>query len=141
MKIVIVTLLFLFSWAEASFSQVAVIANKSVPVDTIKKSELLDFYTGDIKKWNDEQPVVILDLKPRGDTKKAFYKFLGKSPSRMKSIWLKMMLSGEGDPPLSMTSEDELLKKVASTPGAIGFVSQRRATDDVKTLFLIQKEK
>ena len=141
MKIVIVTLLFLFSWAETSFSQVAVIANKSVPVDTIKKSELLDFYTGDIKKWKDEQPVVILDLKPRGDTKKAFYKFLGKSPSRMKSIWLKMMLSGEGDPPLSMRSEDELLKKVASTPGALGFVSQRRATGDVKTLSLIEKEK
>ena len=141
MKIVIVTLLFLFSWAETSFSQVAVIANKSVPVDTIKKSELLDFYTGDIKKWKDEQPVVILDLKPRGDTKKAFYKFLGKSPSRMKSIWLKMMLSGEGDPPLSMRSEDELLQKVASTPGAIGFVSQRRVNGDVKTLFLIQKDK
>ena len=140
MKIVIVTLLFLFSWPEASFSQVAVIAHKSVPVDTIKKSELLDFYTGDIKKWNDEQPVVILDLKPRGDTKKAFYKFLGKSPSRMKSIWLKMMLSGEGDPPLSMRSEDELLQKVASTPGAIGFVSQSRVNGDVKTLFLIQKD-
>ena len=141
MKIAIVTLLFLFGWPETSFSQVAVIAHKSVPVDTIKKSELLDFYTGDIKKWNDEQPVVILDLKPRGDTKKAFYKFLGKSPSRMKSIWLKMMLSGEGDPPLSMRSEDELLQKVASTPGAIGFVSQRRVTGDVKTLFLIEKEK
>jgi len=141
MKIAIVALLFLFSWLETSFSQVAVIAHKSVPVDTIKKSELLDFYTADIKKWNDEQPVVILDLKPRGDTKKAFYKFLGKSPSRMKSIWLKMMLSGEGDPPLSMRSEDELLKKVASTPGAIGFISQRRVTGDVKTLFLIQKEK
>ena len=141
MKIAIVTLLFLFSWAEALFPQVAVIAHKSVPVDTIKKSELLDFYTGDIKKWKDEQPVVILDLKPRGDTKKAFYNFLGKSPSRMKSIWLKMMLSGEGDPPLSMRSEDELLKKVASTPGAIGFVSQRRVTGDVKTLSLIEKEK
>ncbi len=132
MKIVIVTILFLFSWAETSFSQVAVIANKSVPVDTIKKSELLDFYTGDIKKWNDEQPVVILDLKPRGDTKKAFYKFLGKSPSRMKSIWLKMMLSGEGDPPLSMRSEDELLKKVASTPGAIGYVNWAKVSEEVK---------
>ena len=54
MKIAIVTLLFLFSWAQTSFSQVAVIAHKSVPIDTIKKSELLDFYTGDIRKWNDD---------------------------------------------------------------------------------------
>ncbi len=141
MKIAFVTILFLFSWPETSFSQVAVIAHKSVPIDKIKKSKLLDFYTGDIRKWNDGQPVVILDLKPRGDTKKAFYEFLGKRPSRLKSIWLRKMLSGEGDPPLSMKSEDELLKKVASTPGALGFVSQRRATGDVKTLFLIEKEK
>ncbi len=141
MKAAIVTILLLLGWAETSFSQVAVIAHKSVPMDTIKKSELLDFYTGDIKKWNAAQAVVRLDLKARSDTKKAFYKFLGKSPSRMKSIWLKKMLSGEGDPPLSMHSEDALLQKVASTPGAIGFVSQRRATGDVKTLFLIEKEK
>jgi ABC-type phosphate transport system substrate-binding protein len=141
MKIVIVTLLFLFSWAEASFSQVAVIAHKSVSVDTIKKSELLDFYTGDIRKWNDKQPVVILDLKPRGDTKKAFYKFLGKRPSRMKSIWLKKMLSGEGDPPVFMSSEEEMLKKVASTPGAIGFVNQAKISEEVKILLAINEVK
>ena len=141
MKIAIVTILFLFSWAEASFSQVAVIAHKSVPVDTIKKSELLDFYTGDIKKWNDKQPVVILDLKPRGDTKKAFYKFLGKSPSRMKSIWLKKMLSGEGDPPMFMSSEEEMLKKVASTPGAIGYVKQAKVSEEVKILIAVNEVK
>ena len=73
MKLAIVTLLLLLSWPEASLSQVAVIAHKSVPIDHIEKSELLDFFTGDIKKWNDEQPVEILDLKPRGDIKKAFY--------------------------------------------------------------------
>ncbi len=66
MKIVIVTLLFLFSWAETSFSQVAVIAHKSVPVDTIKKSELLDFYTADIKKWINGEKVIVNDLKPKG---------------------------------------------------------------------------
>jgi len=104
-------------------------------------SELLDFFTGDIKKWNDEQPVEILDFKPRGDIKKAFYKFLGKSPSRMKSIWLKKMLSGEGDPPLSMKSEMELLEKVASPPVSIGFVGQRQPTVDVNMLLWIEEEK
>ncbi len=95
MKIAIVTILFLFGWPETSFSQVAAIAHKSVPIDQIKKSKLLDFFTGDIRKWHDGQPVVILDLKPRGDTKKMFYEFLGKRPSRLKSIWLRKMLSGE----------------------------------------------
>jgi ABC-type phosphate transport system substrate-binding protein len=141
MKLAIVTILLLLSWPEASLSQVAVIAHKSVPIDHIEMSELLDFFTGDIKKWNDEQPVEILDFKPRGDIKKAFYKFLGKSPSRMKSIWLKKMLSGEGDPPLSMKSEMELLEKVASPPVSIGFVGQRQPTVDVNMLLWIEEEK
>ncbi len=140
MKIVIVTLLFLFSWAEASFSQVAVIAHKSVPVDTINKSELLDFYTADIKKWINGDRVIVNDLKPKGEVKKIFYKFLGKTPSRMKSIWLKSMLSGEGDPPEAMKSEEEMLQKIAATPGAIGFLSHTKVNNNVKTLIVIGKK-
>ncbi len=140
MKIAIVTILFLFSWAEASFSQVAVIAHKSVPVDTIKKSELLDFYTADIKKWINGDKVIVNDLKPKGEVKKIFYKFLGKKPSRMKSIWLRNMLSGEGDPPEVLKSEEEMLQKIAATPGAIGFLSHTKVDNNVKTLIVIKKK-
>ena len=140
MRIAIVTLLFLFTWPEASFSQVAVIAHKSVPVDTIKKSELLDFYTADIKKWINGDKVIVNDLKPKGEVKKIFYKFLGKTPSRMKSIWLKNMLSGEGDPPEALKSEEEMLQKIAATPGAIGFLSHTKVDNNVKTLIVIKKK-
>ncbi|MCH8020502.1 hypothetical protein IH785_11635 [candidate division KSB1 bacterium] len=140
MKIAIVTILFLFSWAEASFSQVAVIAHKSVPVDTIKKSELLDFYTADVKKWINGEKVIVNDLKPKGEVKKIFYKFLGKTPSRMKSIWLRNMLSGEGDPPEALKSEEEMLQKIAATPGAIGFLSHTKVDNNVKTLIVIKKK-
>ena len=50
------------------------------------------------------------------------------------------MLSGEGDPPEALTSESEMLKKVANTPGAIGFVSEKNASPDVKILTIIKKE-
>ena len=140
MRIALVTLLFLFSWPEISFSQVAVIAHKSVPVDTIKKSELLDFYTADVKKWINGEKVIVNDLKPKGEVKKIFYKFLGKTPSRMKSIWLRNMLSGEGDPPEALKSEEEMLQKIAATPGAIGFLSHTKVDNNVKTLIVIKKK-
>jgi len=119
-------------------AQVAVIANKEVPADTIDKIQVLDFYTRDIKKWDSKTPVVVFDLKPDNDVKDTFYKFLGKSTSRMKSIWLKKLLSGEGDPPEELKSQDEMVQKVATTPGAIGFVEHSRVNKDVKTLLLIK---
>jgi len=128
----------LLIWASATQSQVAIIAHKSVPISEIKKAELLDFYTGDIKKWDNQTPVVVFDLKPKSEAKEAFYDFLGRSPSRMKSIWLKRMLSGEGEPPQALESEDEMVKKVAATAGAIGFVSIAKINGEVKTLFVIE---
>jgi ABC-type phosphate transport system substrate-binding protein len=131
-------IVFFFSICTASaFGQVAVIANPSVPVDTITNTELLDFYSRDIRLWNNNKPVTVFDLKPKGEVKGAFYAFIGKSTSRMKSIWMKKMLSGEGDPPAALDSEENMLKRVASTPGAIGFVQLKSVTPGVKVLAVI----
>lgn len=118
-------------------AQVVVIAHPSVPLETLNKADLIDYYTGDLNRWPDDSDVVILDLKPKNDVKRAFYDFLGKRPSRLKSIWMKRMLSGEGDPPEAMKTESEIVDKVASTPGALSYVSKVKVTELVKTLLVI----
>ena len=126
--------------AAGAYADVAVIAHKSVKVESINSRQLLDFYTGDVRTWRSGEPVVVVDLKPKSIVKSEFYQFLGKSSSRMKSIWMKNMLAGEGNPPQSFPSEDDLIRKVASTPGAIGYISvpaARRAGADITTLLVI----
>ncbi len=138
MKRVVLTFAFLLTTAAFAPAQVAVIANKSVPVDTVRKSKLLDFYTGDIRLWGNDEAVVVVDLKPRSDIKKRFYRYLGKRSSRMKSIWLKKMLSGEGDPPEALKTEEDVLHKVGNTQGAIGFLSASKVdSQQVKVLLII----
>lgn len=139
MRYFIFIFIFLMSVAVPSSAQVAVIAHKSVPVDTIQRSNLLDIYTGDVQAWSNDEPVVVFDLKPRGEVKTAFYEYLRKKSSRMKSVWLKKKLSGEWDPPESLETENEVLEKVASTEGAIGFVSLSKVTGEVKVLFIIKE--
>jgi ABC-type phosphate transport system substrate-binding protein len=138
MKIILNLLILIIFLIIPVYSQVAVIANKSVPVEEINGTELLDFYSGDVRLWKDGNAVVVFDLKPKGDVKETFYEYLGKSISRMKSIWMKKLLSGEGDPPPALPSEEEMVKKVESTSGAIGFVSKEKVTDQVKILVEIQ---
>jgi len=123
--------------ARASSAEVAVIANPSVPVDHISSTELLDLYAGDIKEWGNGAPIVVLDLKPKSTIKDAFYAYLGKSSSRMKSIWMKNMLSGEGQPPKAEPTERDILEVVAKTPGAIGYVNRDLVTPDVRVLAVI----
>lgn len=129
-------LVLLITIFKPGFGQVAIIAHPDVPVDSLSKNNLLDLYTGDITKWDNNQPIIAYDLKPKLDIRNEFFRLLGKTSSRMKSIWLKRMLAGEGDPPAALESETSILKKIAKTPGAIGFVSKNIVNSSVKEIVL-----
>ena len=120
-------------------SQINVIAHGSVPVDTLDKKELLQLFSGTKEYWKDGNPVVIMDLSINGRIRDSFYAFLGKPSSRMRSIWLKRKLTGEGELPQSIDSEEELIEKVASTEGAIGFVSTEIALNQNQVKVLISQ--
>ena len=79
----------LFLLTSYSQAQIAVIANESVPIQEITANKLLDIYSGDIKWWDNGEPVIVFDLAEKSDVKSKFYTYLGKSTARMKSIWLK----------------------------------------------------
>ncbi len=117
-------------------AQISVVANKSVPVDTLGQAELYQLFAGDREYWNTEMRVVIVDLAQKGDVRDSFYDFLGKTSSRMRSIWLKRKLTGKGELPISVENETLLLKTVAETPGAIGFLSDSsvNSEEDIKVL-------
>jgi ABC-type phosphate transport system substrate-binding protein len=121
-------------------AQIAVIAHKQVTEDSIDRTRLLDFYTGDIRRWEGGARVVVFDLKEKGETRDVFFEYVGKSSSRMRSIWLKRMLAGEGDPPEALETEADMVTKVAETPGAVGFIHRDRVNDSVKVLVIIDKK-
>ena len=139
MKNLFFFILFILILAPSIQAQVVVIAHPDVPADSIEKSEIIDFYIGDIKKWKDGTSVVLFDLRSKSRTKRIFYNYIGKTSSRMKSIWMKNLLSGEGEPPETVNTDDEMIKKVAATPGALGFISLNTPTHNVKVLKIIQR--
>ncbi len=128
---------FLFFIAVNLSAQVAVIANKSVPENAVNISKVTDIYSLKAKTWSDGKAIVPLTLKSDNDASNKFFGAIGKSSMEMKKVWMKLQLTGEGQAPEGVGSEEDLLNKVASTPGAIGFVSAGKATDKVKVLLTI----
>ncbi len=123
-----------------SHAQISVIANKSVPIDKAGKSQLLDYYSGEIKYWSDNKPIIVFDLKPKTDSKERFYEYIAKNTARMKSIWMKKLLSGEGDPPIAVESEEEMIQRVQNTPGSIGFISSNKVKGNIKVIAVIKEK-
>ncbi len=123
--------------ASAAESDVCIIAHLDVPIDELSRGSILDFYTGDIRQWSDGSPVVLFDQEDNDTVRDRFFSFLGKSSSRMRTLWMKRMLAGEGEPPATYGGDSAMVAAVASTPSAIGFAQRSAVTDDVKVLLVI----
>ncbi len=122
-------------------AQVAVIAHRDVRENALDDSELLDVFTRDVRSWSDGTPIVLFDLKERGPTRETFYSHLGVRPSRMKSIWLKQLYAGEGQPPNALETQEEVVERVERTRGAVGYVRMEMVQDDnVKVLHVIPSQ-
>lgn len=119
-------------------AQVAVVTHKSTPVDQLDARALLDIYSLEETKWDDGSRIILFDLKGKEDLKRTFYAFLGRRPTDMKRVWLRIILSGEGRSPTQVKTTEELLDKVATTPGAIGYVPLALVTNEVKVIATIQ---
>lgn len=128
---------FMLLMSSQAFAQVAVIANKSVGESSISSSKLTDIYSLRTKAWSNGNAIVPVTIKSDNGTVQKFFGSIGKSSMEMKKIWMKLQLTGEGQPPEAVNSEDDVLEKVASTPGAIGFVSADKVNSKVKVLLTI----
>ena len=120
-----------------AYAQVAVIANKSVADASISSSKVESVYMLKDKAWSDGKGVILFTLKSDNGTVEKFFSSFGKSSSDMKKMWMKAQLTGEGMAPEALGSEDEVVNKVASTPGAIGYVDAKKVNGNVKVLLTI----
>ncbi len=55
-------------------------------------------------------------------------------PYQLRTAWDRLVFSGTGQAPETVTSQEEMLAKVASTPGAIGYLTKSRMDGRVNVL-------
>ena len=138
MHLVLKTTYLLLLLISASSAQVAVIVNRSVPIKSADASTILDIYSLNAKEWPDGTPIIVVAMKGNENTAQKFFQFIGKRPLDMKKIWMRAQLSGESKAPIALNSDEDVVAKVASTLGAIGFVRELKADSSVKTVAIIE---
>ena len=116
---------------------VVVIANKSVPVNSISAAALKDIYIGRTTYWPDGQSVKLslLDDQITDQTDAAFEEIGGMDTKHFKTFWQRMVFSGRGQMPKEIGDTAALVAYVASTKGAIAIVL---ADADLKGVKIIE---
>lgn len=134
----LVFIITLFTLPKFMYGQVSVIANKSMKIsEKITLGTVNNLYLLDINELSGNK-IKLFDMSADNDTKNKFYNGLGKSGGDFKKIWLKKKLTGNGNPPSTVDNDDDMLSKIASTPGSVGYISSSKVNGTVQVLFEIK---
>jgi len=120
--------------ASAALAQVQIVANPSVGVSTISPADLKDVFLGSRSTLADGSAVEPV-LADGGEPHKAFLQeYVGKSEQALRTYLKSLVFTGKASMPKSFGSDAEIVKYVAATKGAIGYVSPTSDTAGVKKL-------
>ncbi len=134
MFIVLALLMTLSSKAQAVAQDVAVIANKNLPVASLRKSDVKKIFLGEKTQWDSGEKIVFA-LWANPQSQKTFLKkYAKKSLAQYKNYWKKRVFTGKGSMPPSFGKEDDVIKFVGETSGAISFAPAGVQTDTVKII-------
>jgi len=89
--------------------------------------------------WSDGTPIKVYVLPGKNATHISFSKkILNTLPHNLQRNWDRMVFSGTGQSPLVVNSESEMMKKVATTRGAIGYVERVKDKSNIKVLYVLK---
>ncbi len=119
-----VSIFILITASLASARDLALVSNKSNAVETITVPDLVKVCKAQTNRWPDGKPITFVMRSPSvPEMKVVLEKVYGMSESEVNSL---IVTSNHGRPThpaiLIATSDEELVNRVASIPGAVGVV-------------------
>ena len=133
-KGVLITAFLCLMMGSASADQLRIIGNRSVPVAPLDAGTIKKIYLGKMKVWDNGMKVEFARLSEGPVTKTFLKTYVKKNLSSFKRYWKKNVFTGGGSAPVVFEKERDLVAYIERTKGAIGYVSSKAQTDQVKIL-------
>jgi hypothetical protein len=123
--------------AQADESQIAVIASNHDSLPAISDNMLREIYLKKIFINSDGRPYIPVNLPPVHRLRDAFiFAVLHMNTLQLQAYWDRRYFQGVS-PPYVLGSQTAVVKFVARTPGAIGYVQRCNVTPEVHVILLV----
>jgi hypothetical protein len=111
------------------------IVHPGVGVGGLSQNEARLYFGMRLNQWPDGQGVKVFVLPDNHPLHERVVKtILGLYPYQLRRAWDRQIFSGTGQAPVVVSSEAELMDRVASTPGAIGYAPSGGLGPSVRAL-------
>lgn len=112
-----------------------VVVHPTVTHETIARSTLRAIFGMRLRNWPDGMPIVVFVLRSDDPAHAAFTKqTLDMFPHQLQRAWNRLVYSGTGQAPMVVSSPQEMADKIATTPGAVGYLSRDWINEKLRVL-------
>lgn len=140
-KIISTSLFVVVSISSAAARDLAVVSNKANSLAAISVPDLVKVCKAQTNRWPDGKPVTLILRAPSAPEMKLFLEKVYELPEAQVKDLIATANHGRANHPAIMVvdSDEELVNKVASTPGAVGVVDVYAINSSVSVVKLAGK--
>ncbi len=122
--------------ARAAADDIAVVVNKSNPIDGLTLAQLRKILLGQEAKWSSGKKIAVVMPTPGQPERDAVLKIVcGMHETDFTLYFMHASFNGEsGDPPKNVAGGVQLRQMIANSPNAVGIIKQSQLDDSVKVV-------
>ncbi len=118
-------------------AQQLIIAHPEVEAPALNLNELRSIFSMRARLWPDGSPITVVVL---GDQHRTHRQFLTNTlkmlPHQLRRHWDRYIYSGIGQGPIQVNNQEQMIRFISTTPGAIGYINTGVPHEQVQTLEL-----
>ena len=120
------------AWADNHYE---IVTYPGVNEKALSVNSLRSIFSMHLKTWSDGTKIRVFVLPDDDHLHQIVSKEkLNVFPYQLRSTWDRLVFSGTGQAPTKVNSSEEMLNKVANTPGAIGYLWRANINENVNVL-------
>jgi hypothetical protein len=109
------------------------IVNRDAGIASLTRNEARLYLTMRLRQWPNGTQVRLFVLPDDDALHQRFVNaVLGLFPYQLRRVWDRQIFTGTGQAPVNVSSVDEMIQRVASTPGALGYTESMVANPGVR---------
>lgn len=111
------------------------VVHPDVTTQSLDRKQVRSIFTARQLRWEDGRAIQVFVLPEESNLHQEFSKqVLDLYPYQLRGTWEKVRYTGMGRAPIIVASEEEMRRKVADTPGAIGYLGKVQSHDKIRPL-------
>jgi len=120
----------------ASIADVVAVVSVKSPLTALSKSQVVDIFLGKENHFPSGTRAVPVDQAEGLAIRDEFYdKVAGKTAAQIKAYWSKIIFTGRGQPPPTVSGDIEMKKRLTENAAAIGYIDRGMVDDSVRVVF------